>query len=285
MPHHTTALTLALLISPAAAAAGPRIVAVGDLHGDVANTLSVLQMVSLVDGSGRWIGGDAVFVQTGDTTDRGPDSRAVMDVMRRLQTEAAAAGGRVIPLLGNHEVMNLAGDWRYVNPLDVEAFGGAAARAEALSVTGEYGKWLRARDVVAVVEGTAFVHGGVTPRWASLGVDGINDAARTAILDGAPSILGPDGPLWYRGLVEDPESTACVELSQSLATLGATRMVVGHTTRRDGKVQVRCKGELLIIDTGIASSYGGNLSAVELTNGDARAVYPTGPVDLEDPTP
>jgi hypothetical protein len=61
-------------------------------------------------------------VQTGDVLDRGPDSRKVLDLLRRLEGEAARAGGRVYALLGNHELMRLIFDWRYVSPEEIAAF-------------------------------------------------------------------------------------------------------------------------------------------------------------------
>ena len=54
--------------------------------------------------------------------DRGPDSRRVLDLLRRLEGEAARAGGRVYSLLGNHEVMRMVWDWRYVSPEELAAF-------------------------------------------------------------------------------------------------------------------------------------------------------------------
>ena len=72
-------------------------------------------------------------------------------------------------------------------------------------------------------------------------------------------------------------------LGQSLAALDAKRMVVGHTTQSSGRILSRCGGRLLVIDIGISDHYGAHLGALELTNDDARALYPEGPVDLEDP--
>lgn len=258
-------------------------VAVGDLHGDLDNALAALALAGIVDESGRWIGGDAVLVQTGDTTDRGPDSKPILDLLKRLSTEAEAAGGRVVALVGNHEAMNMVGDWRYVHPGDVEAFGGIEARRRAFAPDGEYGGWLVERGFVATVGDTVFVHGGITPDWARKGVDGINAAAREALRTGQGAVLGPEGPLWYRGYVQEPESVACTRLATSLEALGARRMVVGHTTRRDGRIQERCNGRLYVIDIGIAEHYGGHVGALEILDGDARALYPSGVVDLEDP--
>lgn len=95
---------------------GGRIVAVGDVHGSSVGLVTILQRAGLIDAETHWIGGDATLVQTGDLLDRGLDIRQVMDLLMRLQDEAAAAGGRVVVLLGNHEAMNLIGFYRDVNP-------------------------------------------------------------------------------------------------------------------------------------------------------------------------
>jgi Calcineurin-like phosphoesterase len=99
-----------------------RVVAVGDVHGGYDNFVSVLRMAGLVDEKARWSGGQAYLVQVGDVFDRGPDTRRVLDLMMRLEKEAKKAGGRVHALLGNHEVMNILGDLRYVNPEEYESF-------------------------------------------------------------------------------------------------------------------------------------------------------------------
>ena len=262
-----------------------QIVAIGDLHGDLEASLKVLKLAGLVNDAGHWSGGRTVFVQTGDTTDRGPDSKGVIELLMRLSVEAEDAGGRVVALLGNHEIMNLTGDWRYVHPGDVAAFGSPEQRRAALAPDGELGRWLRQRDVVAKVGDTVFVHGGVSPAWAERGIDAINGAARVAI-DAEPRarVLGSEGPLWLRDYLQAPPSIACPMLADALASLGAARMVVGHTTQRTGRVATRCEGALLGIDTGISAHYGGNLSAIRIEAGNALAVYRTEVEDLPDPT-
>jgi hypothetical protein len=273
------------LLACEAASATPRLVAIGDLHGDLGTALQVLQLAGVVDATGRWIGGDTVLVQTGDLTDRGPDTRAVLDLMMRLEKEAPATGGQVVVLLGNHEAMNILGDWRYVHPDDLASFEGSERRATAFSPAGAYGSWLVAHDAVAVVHGVAFAHGGITPEWAKVGLGAINEEVHKGLVHAATSAIGPEGPLWVRTLAQDPESEACPQVEASLRLLGATRMVVGHTTQRTGEIQVRCGGRLSVIDTGISSAYGGNLAAWELTDGNARALYASGARDIEDPQP
>ncbi len=124
-----SAIMLAASPLPAQSAPG-RIVAVGDLHGDYDAWIAIARDAGLVDARNRWAGGATILVQTGDITDRGPDSLKIIRDLQRLQKEAAKAGGRVIVLLGNHEAMNVTGDLRYVDPGEYAAFRNA--RSEAL---------------------------------------------------------------------------------------------------------------------------------------------------------
>ena len=99
-----------------------RVVAVGDIHGAFDNFVAILRTAQVVDNRNRWIGRRMVLVQTGDVLDRGADSKQVIDLLRRLEREAQQAGGRVISLLGNHELMRLLLDLRYVSRGEIEAF-------------------------------------------------------------------------------------------------------------------------------------------------------------------
>jgi hypothetical protein len=99
-----------------------RVVAVGDVHGAYERFVKILQAAQLIDNKQKWIGRGAVLVQTGDVVDRGPDGRRVLDLLRRLEGEAQRAGGRVLALVGNHEVMSMAGDLRYVSAAEYGTF-------------------------------------------------------------------------------------------------------------------------------------------------------------------
>lgn len=119
------ALVLAAVTVGGEALAQPapqRIVAVGDLHGDWDAWIAIARNAGLVDARDRWAGAAATLVQTGDITDRGPDSVKIIRHLQKLEGEAARAGGRVVVLLGNHEAMNVTGDLRYVDPGEFAAF-------------------------------------------------------------------------------------------------------------------------------------------------------------------
>ncbi|CAL1716644.1 unnamed protein product [Somion occarium] len=116
-----------------------KIVAVGDLHGDMPNARSVLQMAGVVDRQGNWTGDVDIFVQTGDIIDRGDDTIKLYFWMEQLRSQAEANGGIVLSHLGNHEWMNVIGDWRYVHPSEIKTFGSVDSRFKMLT-KGRIGK-------------------------------------------------------------------------------------------------------------------------------------------------
>lgn len=115
----------AIAAQSARASQSQRIVAVGDLHGDYQAWLEIALRAGLIDRRNRWAGGSTVLVQTGDITDRGPDSLKIIRHLMRLQGQARRSGGRVVVVLGNHEAMNMTDDLRYVHPGEFAAFADA----------------------------------------------------------------------------------------------------------------------------------------------------------------
>jgi len=114
---------LFLLLIPAVyGSAQTRVVAIADSHGAYPEFTAILQRVGMIDTNRQWIGGSSVLVQTGDVIDRGSGSRQCLDLLMSLELQAPKQNGRVIPLLGNHEVMNIMGDLRYLVPADYQAF-------------------------------------------------------------------------------------------------------------------------------------------------------------------
>ena len=117
------------------------VVAIGDVHGAYDEFVRILQRVGLIDKQNHWAGSKATFVQVGDLIDRGPKPREVLDLMMALEKEAPDAGGRVISLLGNHEVMNIMGDLRYVTQVNYASFADAHSEDRQRSAYQQYVKW------------------------------------------------------------------------------------------------------------------------------------------------
>ena len=183
-----SAIMLAASPSPAQSPAPARIVAVGDLHGDYEAWIAIARDAGLVDARNRWAGGTTTLVQTGDITDRGPDSLKIIRHLRKLDKEASAAGGRVIVLLGNHEAMNVTGDLRYVDPGEYAAFrdrNSEALRAAAWDANGKLfianykarypamtdkdirAEWFKATPLGLIEHQRAWAPAGELGRWAA----------------------------------------------------------------------------------------------------------------------
>ena len=126
---------------PAAVAPPDRIVALGDVHGDFTDLCLILRRTQLVNEQNHWIGGSTTLVQTGDLIDRGTKGRESMDLLMALQAEASKAGGNVVPLLGNHEVMNIVGDLRYVTQPNYAAFADTQSEKRRKAGYDNYAAW------------------------------------------------------------------------------------------------------------------------------------------------
>ncbi len=243
-----------------------RLVAIGDLHGDLAATRSALKAAGAIDDHDAWIGGQLVIVQTGDVLDRGDDEKAILDLLFKLEGEAASAGGAVIMLIGNHELMNAAGDFRYVTRGGAHDF--EDHRVDALKPGGSYAKKIAAHNVVAIVGDTVFAHGGVVGPWATM-VDEVNRASR-CWLDGQaggateppPALASDESPVWTRAA--GMPTADCAALGEAMQQLGVKRMVVGHTVQQQG-INALCDDAVWRIDVGLAKLYGGPIEVLELT--------------------
>lgn len=100
-------------------------------------------MAKVIDSDNRWTAGNDILVQTGDIVDRGTYALDIYLLMQNLRSQASAPGGRVVSILGNHEVMNAIGDWRYVTEADIRRFGSTEKRQKDLSTEGWLGQeWL-----------------------------------------------------------------------------------------------------------------------------------------------
>ena len=160
-----TAAVLAVLAVASSVMAGERIVAIGDIHGNYDGFVSILQRAGLVDDDAHWIAGETTFVQTGDIFDRGVEVFEVLDLLMRLEQEAAAAGGKVIVLLGNHEGMNLVGFFRDVNPDLYATFVDKKSEKRRKAAYKDFKKYWRAKAEEILNAPVAEVPNDVKEQW------------------------------------------------------------------------------------------------------------------------
>ncbi len=261
-----------------------RVVAIADIHGAYDAMVETLQQAGILSDDKAWAGADARLVIAGDVLDRGPDSRAAMDLLMRLEGEAEKAGGRVHMLIGNHESMLLLGDMRYVSAAEYAAFADAAddgdreawlqryatrnsqevdaVRAEfdekfprgyfamrkAFRADGHYGKWLIDKKVMVVIDDTVFVHGGLPPAIAEIGLDAVNGELRREfrefvralnVLNDAGVILPTDSHYDYATLLGSwtPSLSESPDVLEAVKT--ASKYVENRLTDRTGPLWYR----------------------------------------------
>jgi calcineurin-like phosphoesterase family protein len=193
-----------------------RVVAFADVHGAHTELVGLLRDTGILDSQDHWAAGRTHLVSLGDLLDRGADSRKVMDLLMRLQGEAQATGGQLHVLLGNHEVMNILGDLRYVEAGEYASYGdmespteraelrqawesarGAGSGAAfdqkfppgyfghraAFSPKGKYGQWLLTLPVAIVLNDTLFMHAGTSNILRGMSLQELNLRYRTALTD------------------------------------------------------------------------------------------------------
>jgi len=208
-----------------------RVVAFADVHGAYEELTTLLRSTGVVDAELHWSGGRTHLVSLGDLLDRGADSRRVMDLLMRLQGEAAAAGGQVHVVLGNHEAMNVLGDLRYVDAGEYAAYAAeedAAERARhkagflerqpgtteadfdrlfppgyfghrrLLGPDGHYGRWLLSLPVAVKINDTVYMHGGPSAVLGGRGLEQLNRDYRSAL----DSYLAAEAALRKAGLLQ-----------------------------------------------------------------------------------
>jgi hypothetical protein len=80
------------------------LLAIGDAHGEYYSFAAVLIHAGLMDAELTWTGGRSICVQMGDILDRGSEPLQIDKLLDILQPQAKKAGGKIIRLVGNHEL-------------------------------------------------------------------------------------------------------------------------------------------------------------------------------------
>ena len=256
-----------------------RIIAIGDIHGNFRNFKLLLINNKIVDKQLNWINGSTHLVLPGDVLDRGSKSTECIWLIRKLEVQAAKAGGKVHFLLGNHEYMVSQGDLRY---LDKKYSKLHRYRYDRLfSPTTEFGKWLRTKNVVEKINGYIFSHAGISPKLAKTGLSlkKINHLFRELIdidfVYNEPDkkkeklfkiLQKGNGPVWYRGYYKNKKPTQ-KKFNSILTRYKAKKIIVGHTKQKtitsyfngkliaidvmDYNIPSKISGEALLIEKGV----------------------------------
>lgn len=188
-----------------------RIIVIGDIHGDFKVLRDSLKLAELIDKDDNWIGGNTIVVQVGDQIDRcrykykacnsvgatvddeGNDW-VILKYMTELHNKASKSKGAVYSLVGNHELMNIDGDFRYVSHEGINEFNKDEYKKDENFIadykrkhptkdpkdaTGDdVRRWMFSpgnpisnflactRKVALIIGSNLFVHGGILPKIA-----------------------------------------------------------------------------------------------------------------------
>lgn len=250
---HATLLRLDPKPAPVSVGRVDSIFVSADVHGEYDKILILLRNAGVVDSVGQWIAGRSHLVFLGDLMDRGPDVTRVLWFVYGLEEQAAQQGGRVHLVLGNHELLVMSGDLRYVHAKEARLAELHAAPYPRLfhPDTSVLGRWLAAKPGVLRIGRVLFAHGGVSaaqrPRSLAAHRDSLRSFlgeelfvrwADTTFIPRMDSVAfarrsnffwGENSVFWHRGYVQS--DTLAAELDSVLKAFRADLLVVGHTPR------------------------------------------------------
>lgn len=215
-----------------------KFLAISDIEGEIEALVMVLEDAGVIDQEYNWSFGNGHLFFVGDMFDRGRNVAECLWLLYKLESEAAAAGGKVHFVMGNHEMMYLTGDFRYVNLkyLNNHRFLDESL-ASLYAADSEAGRWLRTKNIIEKAGSIVFVHGGLSPWVTDLGLpyNEINELGRYRMdslcnSDACNIVNGIDSPggiYWYRGMAQDELSQQ--EVDQILHAFGSHLVIIGHT--------------------------------------------------------
>lgn len=251
---------------------------IGDVHGEYDSLTALLRNVGLIGANGRWTGGRGHLVFLGDLFDRGPDVTRTLWFIYGLERQAEAVGGRVHVVLGNHEIMVLAGDLRYVSSKErcIAEYHGTTYPRLFNVRNSVLGKWLATKPALIRIGRILLAHGGVSTKYLDYSLQAVDDTLATfmgeelfhrwgqppdstlppivmdstALAGRIDFFFGESSVFWYRDYVL--ADTLQAELARVLDRFDSDLHVVAHTMVEN--VQERYGGSLVAVDLNAPAS-------------------------------
>jgi hypothetical protein len=254
-----------------------RILVIGDLHADFNKTKDLFIHFNLIDVNENWIASpkETTVVQLGDQLDGGGrgdgESYGELELIKfmdRIHDNASKQGGGVYSLIGNHEIMNLLGDFKYASKKDIKIQGGIELRKKLFSPGGDiFNKMSCTRNVVLQIGDFIFVHAGILPEHIKPSekttfITKINTLMRL-YLQGKkdwddPEIqkyfLDKKGVIWNRDY--GSSSPSCDSINKVNKLLNVGHMIIGHTIQDN--INSKCDNKLWRVDVGLSGIFGNN---------------------------
>jgi len=252
-----------------------KVYAIGDIHGDYQAFINVLKKSELIDSNENWIGGQAHVIQIGDILDRRTRMDDITDedsefkiiaLILKLQLESFEMGGGFHPVIGNHELMNIMGDFQYVSPMGLRHFKSREERLKYFEIGNHFCKYLACGwNPVVKIGDLLFCHGGISYNISQkYSIYEINMIMRDTLYGNKEHIhkpyfqelfLSPTSILWNRQYSNfDIKDITNKKLDKIFNTYKVKYMIVGHTPQMNGIVFKQ--NRVFCIDTGMSKSFG-----------------------------
>jgi hypothetical protein len=247
-----------------------KIVVIGDIHADYEMLLAVLKKSELINDKLEWSGGKTYLVMIGDLVDgkaridnwTGDSDLKVINYLNKLIRQAKRKGGDVIILLGNHEFMNIRGNFSYSGNHGIKEMGGELKR---LKYFNNQFRAFGLKCFLAVnIGGWIFSHAGIPPEISKkYTISKLNSLLRKFLTSEMSIneeniffdiISGENGILTTREF--GTNDVNCKRLATTLGNLNANHMVIGHTVQE--KVNEICNKKLWRVDVGLSRAFGNN---------------------------
>ena len=278
-----------------------RIISIGDIHGDFKIFKRLLYMCGVIDISGNWTGGTTIVIQMGDTID-GKRPGVKMDKMYiqesgeleiilyilMLDSQAKLHGGRVISILGNHELYCYYLDDKdkknyirdYVKKSDIDVFKYHKIDRDKFLMPGETGGKLfaRTRPLILQIGEFLFIHGSITDALikhnldinGKVNINKINNDVSSWLMGKTkvPKYLedmDENNPIFSREYSDKKNISdfKCNKISKQLMKFyNAKHVVMGHSSY--STINSTCKRMLIRTDVSLSRAFGGNLDSKKL---------------------
>ena len=254
-----------------------KIVAFGDIHGDLNAFKTCLKKATIINNRNNWIGGKTHVVQVGDILDRKPrhddmsdeDSEfMIISFILKLQIDAYLAGGGFHPVIGNHELMNIMGIFDYVSPKGMLHFKNFNERKEYFKLGGQFCRYLACGwNPVLKLNQCLFCHGGISKSIAmKYSIQQINEKMRSTLYfpnsdlnnkEFQDLFAGENSILWNRNYSSDEKELLFLQnnIKFVLDKYKCKYMIVGHTPHVEG-IKIKYNGHVICIDTAMSRAFG-----------------------------
>ena len=247
---------------------------VGDVHGRYNELINLLQKSQIIDIDLKWIAGKSHLVFLGDLFDRGNDVTKVLWFIYELEQKAELAGGKVHLVLGNHEIMTMTKDLRYISAKESTIAGVYKIKYDYMfhPTKSFLGSWLSSKPSVLKIDKNLLAHGGVVdlgtnsiPKFNQTVHSYIHSPMFLDIMQEYPDstkydpqewrnmnyfFYNENSPYWYRGYVN--YDTLGPQLNAMLKRYQSKIHIVAHTPLEN--ITQKYKGKLLTTDLNEAAT-------------------------------